>query len=73
MQDPIRLHGINVRETLGKIGGINILQIKPAGLIESFQMSHLFQTKRTLTVVIHAQRAGFWCIHGMEIPLLVQE
>lgn len=72
VQDAVGLHRVNVREALGEIGRIDVLQVKCAGAIESLQMPHLVHAKGAESVVVDAQCAGLWCIHVCMLPLLVQ-
>ena len=72
VQDAVSLYRVNVREALGEIGRIDVLQVECAGAIESLQMPHFVHAKGAESVVIDAQCAGLWCIHVCMLPLLVQ-
>lgn len=72
VQDAVSLYRVNVREALGEIGRIDVLQVECASAIESLQMPHFVHAKGAESVVIDAQCAGLWCIHVCMLPLLVQ-
>lgn len=57
MQDAVCPHTIDMWKAFGEISGIDVLQVEPASLIESFEMTHLSNTQGAKSVVIHAQRA----------------